>query len=105
MVYLLMRCTRYVHQPSLRLWLLSFGNFFIKGLIIGSSGSFCYVMETVVDGMFDLLISHIQKFAWPFYKYIILSDIVRCSHIKKKKKLRRAKNSVLFNPLALEMDI
>jgi hypothetical protein len=68
-------------------------NFFIKGLAIGSSGSWCYVTETAVDEMFNLQISHIQKFAWPFCRHIIVSDNVRCSHIKK---LRRAKNIVFF---------
>jgi hypothetical protein len=66
---------------------------FMKGLIVGFSGSFCYVKETAVDGMFSLQISHIQKFAWPFFRHIILSDKVRCSHIKE---LRRAKKSMFF---------
>ena len=42
----------------------------------------------------SLQISHTQKFAWPFYRHIILFDNVRCSHAKK---LRLAKNSVFFN--------
>jgi hypothetical protein len=43
-----------------------------------------------VDGMFSLHISHIQKFAWPFFGHVILFDKVRCSHIKKKNfDLRR----------------
>ena len=67
--------------------------FFIKGFIIGSSGSFCYFEETAVDGMFNLQISHIQKFAWPFFRHIILSDNVRCLHLKK---LRLVKKSVFF---------
>jgi hypothetical protein len=56
-------------------------NFFVIGLIIGFT-PFCYVKETAVDGMFNLQISHIQKFVYRS-KHVILSDIVGCSHIKK----------------------
>ena len=68
--------------------------FFYKGFYHRLQRIVCYVKETAVDGMFSLQISHIQKFAWPFFGHVILFDKVRCSHIKKKFRL--AKNSVFF---------